>query len=200
MEEKKVIEEIMIPAKKGKAFTVKKGSYFKLIDVKGQQVADMIALVSGSEDYFSPAHTRSCLNSIKLEIGDHLFSNRRKPLLKIIEDTVGLHDIVVPCCDVERYQKDYKLEYHENCYDNLVDALKALDITRDPLPEALNVFMNNKVLADGSIVTEEPINKPGDYILFEVLEDLTVAISACPQDLSPCNAYNPTEMKVEILS
>ncbi len=200
MEKKQVIQEILIPARKGRAFEVKKGNYFKLIDVDGQQVGDMIALVKDSEDYFSPAHTRSCLNSIKLKIGDHLFSNRRKPLLKIVEDTVGIHDIVVPCCDVERYRRDYNLAYHENCYDNLVDALKALGITREPLPEALNVFMNNQVMEDGSIVTKEPINKPGDYILFEVLEDLIVAISACPQDLSPCNAYNPTDMKVEILN
>lgn len=199
MEGKKVTKEIMIPARKGVAFKVKKGSHFKLIDVEGQQVADMIALVDGSEDYFSPAHTRSCLNSIRVKKGDHLFSNRRKPLLKIVEDTVGLHDIVVPCCDVERFRRDYNLDYHENCYDNLVDGLKTLNMSRDPLPEALNVFMNNKVLADGSIVTEEPINKPGDYIIFEVLEDLIIAISACPQDLSPCNAFNPTEMKVEIL-
>lgn len=200
MEKKKVIREIPIPARKGRAFEVKKGSYFRLIDVEGQQVADMIALEKGSEDYFSPAHTRSCLNSINLKVGDHLFSNRRKPLLKIVEDTVGLHDIIVPCCDIERFRRDYGLDYHENCYDNLVNALKDLNITRDPLPEALNVFMNNKVMEDGSIVTEEPINKPGDYILFEVLEDLVVAISACPQDLSPCNAFNPTEMKIEILN
>jgi uncharacterized protein YcgI (DUF1989 family) len=56
-----------------------------------------------------------------------------------------------------------------------------------------NVFMNNQV-EDGRIATYEPPHPAGSTIAMEVLEDMTVALSACPQDISAVNAFNPTPM------
>ena len=58
----------------------------------------------------------------------------------------------------------------------------------------VQVTMNGKgelraVRIDPSLV------EPGGV---EVLEDLVVALSACPQDLSPCNAFNPGPMAMRI--
>ena len=57
--------------------------------------------------------------------------------------------------------------------------------------------MNNKH-EDGRIVTYEPEHGAGASIDLDVLEDLVVALSACPQDLSPCNAYDPTPMAIRV--
>ena len=41
-------------------------------------------------------------------------------------------------------------------------------------------------------VVELDAGSAGSSMELEVLEDLVVALSACPQDLAPCNAFNPT--------
>lgn len=195
------MEKIYIPAGRGRGAHVKAGEHFRIVDIEGQQVADMIAFCEKDMDeVFSPGHTRSCQNSMEIKKGDKLYSNKRTPLMEIVEDTVGKHDMVVPCCDPERFTRDYKVE-HRSCQDNLIEGLDLLGIKIDrlKLPEAVNIFMNNIVGEDGSITTYEPEHPAGSYIEFEALEDLIVVVSACPQDLSPCNAYNPTPMELVIL-
>jgi uncharacterized protein YcgI (DUF1989 family) len=115
-------------------------------------------------------------------------------VLRVIEDTVRVHDLVVPCCDRYRYERDFGQPEHDNCLDNLVEALARFDVDRSRIPEAINIFMNNRYEPDGRIITEEPTSRAGDYILFEVVRDVIVAVSACPQDLTPCNGWNPTEI------
>lgn len=196
------MKEIYIPAKTGVAFEVRKGEIFKIIDVFGKQVGDMVLFVKERphSEYFSTSHTRSCLKSIYFRKGDSLFSNHRNPLLTLLEDTVGVHDIIVPCCDAERYERDYGIKGHPNCRDNLINALNGVGMTfnEGALLDAINVFMNNQILPTGEIVTLEPPSRPGDFAEFKALEDLIVGISACPQDLTPCNGYNPSDLKVVI--
>ena len=193
-------EEIFVPACHGKAFRVEAGETFRIVDVEGQQAGDMIVFCQKDMDeVFSPAHTRSCQNSTALKVGDCLFSNKRTPLLEIVHDTVGYHDLLVPCCDPWRYQRDYGIE-HRSCQDNLLEGLEELGINIDrlKLPEAVNIFMKNVVDEKGTITTLEPQHSAGSYIEFKSLEDVLVVLSACPQDLSPCNAYHPSAMKVVI--
>jgi uncharacterized protein len=45
----------------------------------------------------------------------------------------------------------------------------------------------------------DPTNKPGDYITFEVLEDLVCAVSSCPQDIIPGNGLKVTDIAVTIV-
>lgn len=195
------MENIFIPAGRGRGARIKSGGHFRIVDLEGRQVADMIAFCENDmNEVFSPAHTRSCQNSTEIKVGDHLFSNRRNPLMEIVEDTVGKHDMVVPCCDPWRYTRDYGFE-HRSCQDNMIEGLELLgiEIDRLKLPEAVNIFMNNVLGDDGSITTLEPGHSAGSYIEFRALEDLIVVVSACPQDLSPCNAYKPTPMELVIM-
>ena len=57
--------------------------------------------------------------------------------------------------------------------------------------------MNNRH-EQGRIVTHEPEHGAGATIEMLALEDLVVALSACPQDLSPCNAFDPTPMALRV--
>jgi uncharacterized protein YcgI (DUF1989 family) len=59
--------------------------------------------------------------------------------------------------------------------------------------------MNNLVQPDGSLRTAEPPHGTGAYIEMDVLDDLGVVASSCPQDLTACNAGVITEMAFRIL-
>ena len=185
--------EVIVPAREARTMEVKKGQTLEIVDLEGQQVGDFTAwLASDPNEYLSPGHTVSSLAKLVPEVGDSILSNHRRPLLKIIRDDVGRHDLVVPCCDPERYAIDYDAPDHGSCLLSLETAIEGMNL---PLRGEMcwNVFMNNQV-EDGKIATYEPPHPAGSTSAMEVLEDMTVALSACPQDISAVNAFNPTPM------
>lgn len=185
--------EVIVPAREARTMEVKKGQTLEIVDLEGQQVGDFTAwLAFDPNEYLSPNHTVSSLAKLVPEVGDSILSNHRRPLLRIVRDDVGRHDLVVPCCDPERYAIDYDAPDHGSCLLSLETAIAGLDL---PLRGEMcwNVFMNNQI-EDGKIATYEPPHPAGSTIAMEVLEDMTVALSACPQDISAVNAFNPTPM------
>jgi uncharacterized protein len=194
--------EELVPA--GQAATVRlaRGQVLQLIDVQGQQVADLMAWrLADPAEAFSPAHTVSCLTRLVPREGDQLFSTRRRPLLGLRRDTVGRHDLVVPCCDPERYRLDFGLDDHPSCLASIQAALAEAGETWPARGElAVNVFMHNTITGDGRLVTEEPTHGPGAYLELEALDDLGVVASSCPQDLTPCNAWTITPVAFRIFT
>ena len=71
----------------------------------------------------------------------------------------------------------------------LVEALKAFGIEEHLIPDPMNVFMRQDLSAEGTFEVLEPVSKAGDAIVFRLLLDCILAISACPQDQNPCNGW-----------
>ena len=194
-------QEELAPARHGCAFRVLRGERFQIIDVIGQQVGDLVVFKADDPgEYFSPAHTATQNWSIQLHVGDVLASNRRNNLMRILEDTVGYHDIIVPCCDSEAYLKRYGMTDHRSCLVNMKEALAADGLGGWEVhgENAWNIFMKNRIESDGRVVYLEPSHGPGSTITLEALEDLVCALSACPQDQTLTNGPECTEMLVRI--
>jgi uncharacterized protein len=194
------LTRLYIPPRSGRATSVLKGQMLKVIDIQGQQVGDFFAFnLAEPEEFVSPSHTRSASWKLTLDVGDSLYSNRRNPLLLVVEDAVGRHDFLVPACDAIRYRDSGQPE-HANCQDNILGALQGFDIRPTTFPDPFNLFQNTHWSEHGQLETVEPLSKPGDFILFRALADLVVAVSACPSDISPANAYNPTDLMLELFA
>ena len=193
-------DELIVPASKGGATILENGDRIEIIDVEGKQVGDLMAWVLDSKkEWFSPAHTITHNWSINLNVGDFLVTNMRREIFKIIYDDVGYHDIVVPCCDREAYIRRYGIENHRSCLENIREALVGVDEGRHLSGElAWNIFMKNKIGIGGEMIYEEPSHKPSSKIVLEVLLDSLIALSACPQDQTPTNGWNCSEMKINI--
>lgn len=195
------IEEIVIAGGTGSAFVMKGGEYLKVVDVEGKQVADFIAIsLNRRDEYLSTAHTRTMNGRLTVKKGDSLFSNYRHALLELVEDTVGVHDTLYPCCDQLRYKLDFNVENHRNCRDNLAQVLEKYEIDYGYIPDPLNLFQNSPITPDGIFAKSvEPISKAGDFVVFKALTDLIIGISACPQDMTPLCGYQITDIKAELL-
>ena len=196
-----VRDEVLIPAGNGRSVRVAAGEVLQIVDVRGQQVIDVMAWrLADPTEYMSPGHTISCLTHLVPREGEEIFSNHRRPLFRIRRDTVGNHDLIVPCCDPERYERDYGLTDHRSCLGNIREGLELAGESWQPRAElAWNVFMNNVLQPDGSILTSEPPHAAGSFIELEALDDLGVVASSCPQDLTACNAWVITEMAFRVL-
>ncbi|RVU34229.1 urea carboxylase-associated family protein [Hwanghaeella grinnelliae] len=194
-------ELIEIPARGGKAVRVKKGQALKMINTHGHQVVDTWAFnAEDLTEFMSMEHLRAMLGTIFPKQGDSLYTNQRRPILVMEEDTSpGIHDTLMASCDVHRYRLLGCTEYHENCTDNLAASMKELGLVAPETPAPLNMWMNIPVADGGATSWEAPVSKAGDHVLLRAQMDCIVAMSACPQDIIPVNAGNPVEAHFEVL-
>lgn len=184
------MRELMIEKQTGQAFKIKKGQKFSVVDIEGQQVADLFAVnASAFDEFFSAPVTIDCKESIFFSTGDILYSNKYLPMLTIIEDEVGVHDMMIPSCRLETYQHFYNVHhYHSNCFDNLNDCLKAYGIPYFNSIQPMNIFMNTTITEDRKIMINPPVSIAGSKITFSAEMDLIVGISACSIKDGACNA------------
>jgi uncharacterized protein len=194
---------ITIPARRGKAAYLKQGQQVRVINTHGQQVIDTWAFNRNDlSECMSMEHVRTALGRIMVHVGDALVTTQRRPILRLIEDTSpGVHDTLLAACDRYRYELLGCTTYHDNCTDNLVNALAELELVSPKTPSPWNLFMNIPVHSDGRLSFEPPVSRPGDYVLLRAEMDCVIAFSACPQDMVPINgvACMPTEAHFEIV-
>lgn len=196
------LETVTIPARKGKAAFARRGQHIRVINTHGEQVVDTWAFNRDDlKEFLSMEHCRVATEKLFFEVGDRLVTNRRRPILTIVEDTSpGIHDTLMAACDLERY-KLLGFDDHDNCQDNLRAGLGELGLAPFEVPSPWNLFMNIPVIEGRRLAVEPPVTKPGDYIELRAEMDLAVAFSACPQDVLPINGpgCNPTEAHFAVL-
>lgn len=66
------------------------------------------------------------------------------------------------------------------------------------LDSCASLFMNIATGADHSLQIVEPVTRPGDYIDLRAEVPLLVAVSACPQEDNPCNAFQPSRIGLRV--
>ncbi len=197
----RVIEEVFIPAGHGRAFRVPKGSLLEIVDVEGQQVADFISVLeTDRSEWLSATHTRSMTLRLNMAVGDRMQTNWRHDIYEVVHDDVGMHDLITSMCDARRYRQDYGVEDHRSCRSNFLEALEPWHYEEWQIPDVINVFQNAPIHPDRSFGNEIPTSKAGDRFVLRALMDGTVAaISACPQDLNPCNGFHPSPILARIV-
>ncbi|KAF5677117.1 polysaccharide deacetylase family [Fusarium circinatum] len=193
-----------LPARQGRSILLKQGQSLQIINTHGKQVIDFWAFnPKDGDDYLSTSHTRAMLSSISLRKGDKLYSCRRKPILTLVDDTTpGIHDLLFPACDAERYRQLGAVGYHDSCHDNMHKAMvdyTVFKIRDDWVPDPLNLFMNVAVDHHGGIDIRAPTSDKGQYVILRAETDLIVVMSACPQDMVNVNGNGPADCEYRIL-
>jgi uncharacterized protein len=195
----RLTHEVLIPGGYGTALEAVNGQLIEITDVEGQQVAEPVAFaMRNRHEWMSPTHTRSALLRLNLQVGDVIQSNWRTPMYEIVHDDVGTHDIITSMCDERRYRLDYDVENHRSCRSNFVEALAPWGIEEWEIPDTINFFQNAPIHADRTFGNEVPTSKPGDRLVLKTLMDSIFALSACPQELNPCNGFNPTPVLLRL--
>ena len=185
--------EYTVPPRGGIAFDVRKGQTVTVIDVEGGQVADFFAVTADGKEFLSAGVTMDCNESLSLAVGDYIYSNLYNPMLRVLYDDVGRHDLIHPCCRKEMYDFFYQNgNGHPNCLDNINRALNE----RRPIVHPLNLFMHTKINGDGSITVARPLSKPGDTIVLKARMNLRLGVAACSVSESDCNGGKCTPVKI----
>jgi len=191
----------LIPARRGKAVHVNKGQAIKIINTHGTQVVDFWVFVAGHlSEFAGMEQCRATWSRLFPLLGDHLYTNKRRPIVTLEEDTSpGRHDTLMAPCDNERYGLLGCTAYHDNCRDNMHAALLELGYVVPFTPASLNLFMNIPWRQDGALSFEPALSKPGDYVLLRAQLDCIAVMSCCPQDILAINSQRPREAHFEVL-
>lgn len=187
-----------IPERSGAAFLLRKGETLAVIDPMGMQVADLLAFnADNTSEVISSGRTLDYAETIRLTTGNSLYSNRSRPMLEIIADSVGVHDFLLTPCSVDTFDHFYPdLERHRGCFGNLVEALAPFGIVPDSIPVAFNCFMNVPVDAEGQLRVLPPLSKAGDHIAFRARMDLIIGLTACSAPASNGGSFKPIDYKI----
>jgi uncharacterized protein YcgI (DUF1989 family) len=192
-------QRMIIPGGYGRSIEVKKGQYLAIRDIEGGQCGDFWAIDANGFDHFlSPPHTWIHLGRIQPRIGDELVTNQRVPILKVIADDVGWHDMLVPACDRHRYERYYGVKEHRNCHDNFIEAMDNRNWGNRLVPQPFNLFMNTFIESDGTLLIRDPISKSGDKTIMLAMSSLIIVVSACPMDLNPAGGQGITDLEIVV--
>lgn len=189
------------PAGEPILFHVSKGQTLRIVDLEGNQAADVIFYNADDlAEHYSATDTMLRQGGIYLTTGSVLYSNEGRPMLTIVADTCGRHDTLGGACAAESNTVRYALQkkFMHSCRDNYLIALQHADMglgKRDLVPN-INFFMNVPVTQDGHLKFDDGVSGPGKYVEMRAEMDVWVLISNCPQLNNPCNAYNPTPIQL----
>jgi uncharacterized protein len=192
-----------VPAGRGQALRLAAGDLVRVGLPEGPQVADLFAFATPDlAEFLSTEHTRSSVERLVPAVSEPFHSNRRRPMLRIVEDTSpGVHDLLLAACDRERYRLLGHPDPHRNCVANLIEALGELGLSPPEIPSPVNLFQNVTISAERTLTIEPPLARRGDSITLQALLDQIVVISACPMDIVPTNGADrrPKSISVERL-
>ena len=186
---------------------VNAGQTFRIVDLEGNQAVDTLFYnAQHALERYSVNDTLRNQNRLYLTIGSKLYSNFGNAMLSIVADTCGRHDTLGGACAAESNTVRYALEEYpmHSCRDNFLHALahdplcKQLGMSKRDLPSNINFFMNVPVTEEGRLEFIDGISAPGKYVEMRAEMDVIVLISNCPQLNNPCNAYNPTPIRLLI--
>jgi urea carboxylase-associated protein 1 len=181
---------------------IKQGQTFRLVDLEGNQAADVLFYnARDPRERYSAMDTIRTQGNLYLSAGTKLMSNLNRELLEIVADTCGRHDTLGGACATESNTVRYSLEKRcmHACRDSWMLAVAEhpeFGISKRDITHNINFFMNVPVTADGGLTFADGISAPGKYVELTAKMDIVMLVSNCPQLNNPCNGYNPTPIEI----
>jgi len=190
---------IVIPPRSGTACQLSAGQQLRIVDIEGSQTGDLFAVAADDPgDGQSNGRTFDIGGTIRLSTGSVLYSRRSRPLLRIIDDEVGTHDMLYAPCSQEMFEIAYGVPAHPNCFDNLAGSLAEFGVPAATLTIAFNFFMNVAIGPDGRLEIKPPVSQPGQSMTFAAERNVIVAVTSCAAP--GVNAGGARPIRLDILA
>lgn len=187
-----------IPPQSGIGLVVARGQTLRVIDPRGEQVADVMAFShADTTEWLCSGRTIDYNNTIYLTTGHALFSNKSRPMFTIAEDRVGRHDFLLTPCSQEMFEILYRHEgHHPSCFENLAESFAPFGIEGYRIPTTFNVFMNVAIAENGELDIGPPRSRAGDFVDLRAEMDLIVGVTACSAELSNNGTLKPIDVEL----
>lgn len=198
----KVMQIHDIPAEKPWSGIVRKGQTIRIIDSYGQQAIDTIFYnAHDHSERYSAQDTMRAQGAAYITKGTKIISNDGRVMLTVSVDQSGRHDTCAGCCSCESNTVRFGEETRQlhACRENFILELARHGMTKRDIVPNINFFMNVPISPNGAMTIDDGISSPGDHVELVAEMDVLCVISNCPQINNPCNGFDPTPIRVEIV-
>lgn len=191
-ERRTLVDELVVPVRSGRAWTVPAGHVCRLSIIEGPQVFDLnVWNRHDPRERFWAARTRQFYGA-HLTTGDRMWSTLPflRPLTTIVGDTMdygldehgaGCHDLLGTRCDPYVNQLLAGTVYDFHCHSNLVRAVAAHGLTEYDVHDVINVFQVTGLMPDDERYFMQACPaRVGDHFELFAEIDLLMAGSTCP--------------------
>lgn len=191
-------QSTVIPPRSGRAWRLGAGQRLRVVDVEGSQSGDLFAVAADDlADGQSNGRTFDMGGTIRLSAGSVLYSRRSRRLLRIVEDEVGVHDMLYAPCSQEMFELQYGVtEPHPNCFDNLAGPLAAFGVPSATVTIAFNFFMNVTIGPGGRLEIGPPVSTAGQGMTFAAERDVLVAVTSCAAPGANAGGARPVRVDI----
>lgn len=198
-----IVYDETVPGRDPWIHKVQKGETLRIVDLEGNQAVDFLMYsAENDEERYSAQDTVAAQRNLFLRTGTVLLSNEGRPMMTIVATSVEYHDTIGGACSCEsntlRYGHHTKSQHA--CVENFLEANQSQGRGKRDMVSNINFFMNVPVEPDGTLGIVDGISAPGLTVDVRAEMDVIVVISNCPQINNPCNAFNPTPVRMIITS
>ena len=193
----KLIEEIRVPARHGKAFKIKQGRILRLTQKAGSQIIDFNAWNADNPREMLWAGRTRIIENAHPTTGHRLWSVEpwMRPMFTIIADTADHspsprgsynHDLWYPRCNTGYHKLKYNVATERNCHINLKEAIAPFGLGEEYVHDTFNAFMRTGLdpkTQEFFVETADALET--DYMDLRTEMDCLVALSSCPGFTSP---------------
>lgn len=177
-------------------FGLRADQLLQIVTLEGRQAAEMIAFrADDPAERLSTAATRAKNKSIMIETGKRLYSSRFTPLLELVTDTVGRHDLLLATSEPVK-PASHDQDGDESPTHALMEALNGHSLTLDSVLEPVNWFANVSIKTKGELEVNESLAEPNDSVVLKALTDLIVVVGARPNLAGP--GISPSDLLVRV--
>jgi uncharacterized protein len=194
-----IVHDAIVPARAPWLYHVAAGQTLRIVDLEGNQAVDFLLYAAGDDaERYSAQDTVAAQGNLFLRQGTVLRSNEGRPMMTIAATAVDYHDTIGGACSCEsntlRYGHHTKAQHA--CVENFLEANLLEGRGKRDIVSNINFFMNVPVEEDGSLGIVDGISAPGLTVDLHAEMDVIVVVSNCPQINNPCNAFNPTPVRM----
>ncbi|MCV7100528.1 urea amidolyase associated protein UAAP2 [Mycobacterium palustre] len=175
------------------------GDVLTIVDLAGNQAVDCLLYSAADTSVrYSAPETIARQGRITLTTGSVLRADTGAALMTVVADEVGAHDTLGGACSKEsntlRYGQHTRAQHA--CMENFLIEGARYGLDARDLASNINWFMNVPVDADGALGIVDGLSAPGKRVALRADIDTLVLVSNCPQINNPCNAFNPTPVRM----
>jgi uncharacterized protein len=178
---------------------VRAGDVLTIVDLAGNQAVDCLLYAAADTGIrYSASETIARQGRIALTTGSVLRADTGAALMTVVGDEVGVHDTLGGACSKEsntlRYGQHTRAQH--GCMENFLIEGARYGLGARDLASNINWFMNVPVDPDGALGIVDGLSGPGKRVALRADVDTLVLVSNCPQINNPCNAFDPTPVRM----
>jgi urea carboxylase-associated protein 1 len=194
-----VVLDQFVDARARWSAVVAEGDVLTIVDLAGNQAVDCLLYAAADTAVrYSASETIARQGRIALTTGSVLRADTGMALMTVVDDEVGVHDTLGGACSKEsntlRYGQHTRAQH--GCMENFLLEGARYGLGARDLASNINWFMNVPVDPDGALGIVDGLSAPGKRVALRADVDTLVLVSNCPQINNPCNAFDPTPVRM----